>query len=353
MSGPNPIVITALGALTPVGANAEQSAAAIAAGINRIEEHAYYECTPEDPDWDEPLPLYACAVPTLDPFADGAERLLDLALPAFTEIVGKAKFKRRDLERTGLMLALPSPEVGIHALNLPAQFVPALCQRAGTSTFALWKTTQTGRTGVFTLLRSAITKLQAGDIDACIVGGVDSHLLEDRLTALDAAARLRSLRSVDGFIPGEAAAFVLLETADHARARGQPILAILGSLGEGTEPEPLTSPKQSTGQGLTQALTQALSHAPNPATVYASLNGESYFAFEWGVTLARLHESLQTAQDLVHPADSVGEIGAASGALLLVCASAALYQQPPNSAPSLLWTAGDGDHRMALGLRKG
>lgn len=351
----NSIVITAIGAHTPVGANAEQTCAAIAAGINRISEHAYYECTPEDPEWDEPLPLYVADVPTIDPFVDGADRLIELALPALTEVMGKAKFKRRDLENCGLMLALPQADKTIQPMNLAANFVPALCRRTGLSTFKLWKTSQAGHTGVFTLLQSAIQKLQAGDLNACLVGGVDSYLMEDRLNHFDTLWRLRSERNVDGFIPGEAAVLVLLETAAQAKARGARPLARLGPLGEGAEAEILSSKKQSTGQGLTTAITQALAApaAPGCDKVYCSMNGESYYAFEWGITLARLHESLQNVKELLHPADCVGDVGAATGALLMACAALGPAKPPKSAAFSLLWTASDTDHRMALTLQPG
>lgn len=350
-----PIVITAIGAITPVGANAEQSCAAIAAGMTRINEHAYYQCTPEDPEWDEPLPLFAADVPVLDPFMDGAERLLELALPALTEVVSAAKFKRRDLEQCGLMLSLPQSDKAVDAMNLPANFIPELCKRTGLSTFNLWKTTQGGHTGVFTLLQSAMQKIQSGYIECCIVGGVESYLLEERLNELDAAWRIRSDRTVDGFIPGEAAVMLLLETAEHATARGMPILAQLGMLAEGFEPETIESDKQSTGEGLTQAMEtviQATDAASGFTSVYCSLNGESYYAFEWGVILARLHESLEKMQHLVHPADCVGDVGAATGALLLACAIADFKKSKELGRPSLLWTSSDNGHRMALTLQK-
>lgn len=342
------IVITAVGARTPVGANAEQSSAAIAAGIVRVNEHAYYECIPEDPEWDPPLPLYVSDVPLIDPFTDGTDRLYELALPAITEIFGKARLKRQAVERCGLMLALPELDPAINALRLPERFIPELCQRIGVSTFALWKTTQAGRNGVFSLLESAVAKLTAGDIDMCIVGGVDSYLMEHRLSYFDNAWRLRSARTVDGFIPGEAAALLLLETAQHAQRRGARVLARLGELGEGNEAETLASPKRSTGEGLATAIRAVLTNTPEIDSVYCSLNGESYFALEWGTVLARLHNPLQTLKDLIHPADCVGDVGSATGALLLTCAS--LKKPSPNAVPSLLWTAGDDPHRIALTL---
>ena len=351
-----PIVITALGAITPVGATAEQSCAAIAAGIARFNEHAYYQCTPEDPEWDAPLPLFVSDVPVLDPFLDGPERLLQLALPALSEVMAKSKLKRRDLEQCGLMLSLPQADAATAPLNLSTEFVPALCKLTGLTTFKLWKTSQAGHTGVFTLVQSALQKLKAGDVDLCIVGGVESYLLEARLDALDTAWRLRSERTVDGFIPGEAAVMFLLETAAHAQARGAPILATLHALGDATEAETIQSQKNSTGDGLTQAIETALQTPQAPPgmdTVYGSLNGESYYAFEWGVTLTRLHAALSGMQPLVHPADAVGDTGAATGGLLLACATEAFKKHPEAHAASLLWTSADNGHRMALTLKKG
>lgn len=350
----NTIVITALSALTPVGDTAERSSAAIAAGMKHIEEHAYHECELQDPEWDEPLPLYVSAVPVLDIFLDGADRLLELAKPALAEVMDKANFKRGDLEQCGLMLALPQADTVISALNLPTQFVPALHTHTGLSTFKLWKTSQAGHTGVFTLLQSAMQKLQAGDLACCIVGGVESYLLKERLTLLDAAWRIRTARNIDGFIPGEAAAMFMIETAEHAKARGAPIIAVIKTIGEGTEREPFHSKRHSTGEGLTQAIEQVMHDTatfPGFATVYGSLNAESYYTFEWGLILARLHAAFAHTAPLSHPAECIGDIGAATGALLLACAvNDFKYSKEPN-ALSLLWTSGDSDHRMALTLQ--
>lgn len=349
------IVITAIGAVTPVGSNAEQTCAAIQAGMSRFTEHAYFRCTPEDPEWDEDLPLFASDVPLIDPFVDGPERLLQLALPALTELMGKTKLKRVDLEQSGLMLALPQADKAINPMNLATDFIPELCKRTGLTTFKLWKSTQAGHTGVFSLLKSAIQKLQANDVDYCILGGVESYLLENRLDILDTEWRIRSERTVDGFIPGEAAVMLMLETAEHARERGMPILAHLDGLGEGIETETILSDKHSTGAGLTQAIESAFelsSASQDTSSVYCSLNGESYYAFDWGVALGRLQDSLKSMKKLIHPADCIGDTGAATGALLLACAASDLNSDNAVGTSSLLWTASDNGHRMALTLNK-
>lgn len=349
------IVITAIGALTSVGANAEQSCAAVAAGMARFNEHETYKCIPKEPESDEPFPFYVSDVPLIKHDVTGQERFLRLGIPALTELLEKAKIKRNDLEHMGLMLALPQSDKAIDAMNMSTEFVHELRKRMGLTIIKLWKSTQAGHTGSFSLLKSAIQKLQAGDLGYCIVGGVDSYLMKDRLDVLDAAWRLRSERTVDGFMPGEAAVMLMLETAEHARARKAPILAQLGMIGEGMETETITSQKQSTGVGLTQAIESVLQpdHYPQGfATVYCSLNGESYQAFEWGVILARLQDTLKKMKNLVHPADCVGDIGAATGAFLIACATVDILKSSDSICPSLLWTASDNGHRIALTLQK-
>jgi 3-oxoacyl-[acyl-carrier-protein] synthase-1 len=253
------------------------------------------------------------------------------------------------------MLALPPIDKATRAMNLASVMVPELCKRTGLTTLKLWKTSQTGNTGVFKLLQSASQKLQDGDVEYCIVGGVDSYLLEERLEFYDAAWRLRSGRNVDGFIPGEAAAMLMLETAQHAKSRGAPILARIGSTGEGMESQAIHDDKHSTGVGLTQAIESVIQTgecAQGLDTVYCSLNGESYFAFEWGVVLTRLGETLAQMKNLVHPADCVGDVGAATGALLLACAASDIMNNT-ESSPSLLWCSSDSGQRIALSLLAG
>jgi len=350
----NNIVITAMGALTPVGANVEKSCAAIKAGINRINEHSYYECTPEDPEWDDTLPLFVADVPAIDPFTDGPERLMELALPVLNEVMGKAKLKRADLDECGLMLSLPQPDAAIDSMQLNSRFVPELCKRTGLTTLKLWKTSQTGHTGVFALVQNACQKLANGDLQFCVVGGVDSYLLEARLDVLDAAWRIRTERNVDGFIPGEAAVMLMLETQAHATARGATILARITHIGEGTEPEAYHSKKNSTGTGLSTALDTAIpknSSAKPIQEVYCSLNGESYYAFEWGLALVRLNTAFEGLKHLHHPAENCGDVGAATGGLLMACAAQNLSKIKQSDAQSLLWTASDNGHRMALTLQ--
>ncbi len=349
------VVITSFGGITPVGSNIEKSCAAIHAGISRITEHAYFECTPEDLDWDEDLPLFSSVVPSIGPSFDGFERLSELAVPALLETLENSNLKRSDISKTALMLSLPQSDAATHNIGLADRFLPELCKRTGLNGFKQTKVNQTGRTGIFEHISDAIDLFVSGQVEFCIVGGIDSYLLESRLELLDEAWRIKSDRNVDGFIPGESAVMLMLETELHAKSRGVDPLTIITAVGRGIEPETILSRKASTGVGLSNAISDV--NQQNQTTsgyqsVYCSLNGESYYAFEWGVQLTRLSHLFDNLKEVIHPAENCGDTGAATGALLLACATRAFQHGYSIGKETLLWTANDSGQRMALCLEQ-
>ena len=98
--------------------------------------------------------------------------------------------------------------------------------------------------------------------------------------------RLKSARAVDGFIPGEGAVLLLLETAAKAAARKAEPLGVLSEFGFGREIRNYASDLMSSGDGLRQALQPALARPPKPGSagrwVLCDLNGESYRACGMG-----------------------------------------------------------------------
>lgn len=349
------VVVTAMGALTPLGAGVDATCAAIEAGISRVTEHAFYQCIPDDPEWDEDLTCLSATVPIIDPFTDGLERFLELAIPALTEVFEAASLKRADLAQTALCLALPQIDEATFNIGLAANFMPELCKRTGLTAFQSTHINQTGHTGVFAHINEAIDKLESASSEYCIVGGVDSYLLENRLKFMDKNWRIRSDKAVDGFIPGEASIMLMLETEAHAKARGAEILAKITALAEGQEESVIGSEKTSSGSGLTDAIKGILENTDQDGhfhSVYCSLNGESYYAHEWGLQLARLSQVFEKLTNLVHPAEYVGDIGAATGALLIACATNELKQSSDDNNRALLWSSADNNQRMAICLEQ-
>jgi 3-oxoacyl-[acyl-carrier-protein] synthase-1 len=153
-----------------------------------------------------------------------------------------------------------------------------------------------------------------------------------------------------GILPGEAAAFLVLEAA----TRGGTPLGVLAGTGVTEEPTAGTDePNQ--GRGLTAAIRAARSVAPLPYVplMICDLNGERYRALEWLLAYPRSlgdlpwRYDLPTCGEFWHPADCLGDTGAASGALDCVWAVEALRKGYALTERVLVWGASEGRLRAA------
>ena len=339
-----PMTLTATAARTAVGGGAAQTAASIRAGLARLGAHPTHEARRRDPEWEEPEPLNVAAAPGIDPALRGAERLHALLIPVLTDLVQSASFQRRDLGQCALVVALPTPDEAVATWRLGETFLAELARRTGLG-FKIMRQSLSGHAAGVELLAEASALLSSGEAQSCIVAGVDSYLSADRLALLDEGYRLKSARNVDGFCPGEAAAAVLLE-GPRQRRSGAP-RATIAAIGLGLEPEPLASEKVSTGAGLCEALRGALPADKSPDFLLCDLNGESYRAFEWGIAQARLGARLEGVGRAVMPARSVGDVGAATGPLLITVAVEAFSRGWAPGEEALIFTASEGSLRGA------
>jgi 3-oxoacyl-[acyl-carrier-protein] synthase-1 len=349
------LVLTAVGGVSPVGTTIAQTCASVCAGIQRFSEHAYYSCLTEDPEWDEPDPLLCASAGFLDPFVDGPERLVRLFLPALTELIAVSKLRRTEIAAGAFYLALPALDRATASWSLEATLVPELFGRAGLDGFRLTGVDQSGSTGMLRLIAEAERAILSGQVEYCIVGGVDSYLLEERLVCFDENRRLRSLMTVDGFVPGEAAVALLLETSEHARSRKREPFLTMDQIVMAREPNTIESDKQSTGTGLAEAVTGALALtgvSKKPGWVLCDLNGESYRAFEWGLVTVRVGEALSDVRQVSHPADCMGDVGACSGGVLIALAAHAFQRGLQKSEEALVWASSDCGERAALTVRR-
>jgi 3-oxoacyl-[acyl-carrier-protein] synthase-1 len=335
-----PLVLTAVGAVSAVGATATQTCAAIRGGLAGFAEHPFFESLPHDPEWE----------PGVDPAAEGEDRLVELAAPALVELGRSAGLRRADLPRTALLVALPALDGCVEEWGLEGSFVSRLQRVTGLSEIGFLRTRHAGHTGVFALVEEAQRMLTSGEHQFCILLGVDSFLSPDRMELWDEAWRLRSERNVDGFVPGEAASALLLELPERAQERSARVLAKIEALGFGLEPNPQSGAESSTGAGLCEVLGDVIPPDRPARWVCCDLNGESYRAFEWGLAQVRLASALEGLRLLDHPADCTGDVGAATGGLLVshVAHGFARSRTVPHNAA--LWAADDDGHRAALRL---
>jgi len=131
--------------------------------------------------------------------------------------------------------------------------------------------------------------IQYGDVDVMIAGGAESAICE---SGIGGFAALRALstnfndnptqgsrpwdKSRDGFVMGEGAGVVVLEELEHAKKRGAKIYAEVVGYGLSGDAYHMTAP-ESSGRGSTYAMKLALHHAKiNPEQIdYINAHGTS------------------------------------------------------------------------------
>jgi len=202
-----------------------------------------------------------------------------------------------------------------------------------------------GRAGGLLALKQAVALLAERREAYVLVGGVDSHLDFQVLAELDAQERLRaSSGPSDSFIPGEGAAFVLLGSLGSGRRlRIDPQAHLLG-VGTGFEQGHRLSAHPHLGEGLADAFRVLFASLPPAAgqirCVYAGLNGESFWAKDWGVAYQRNARRFAEQFHIEHPVEFLGDPGAALGPLMVGLATIGV-RKGYREAPCLVWCASD------------
>lgn len=186
-----------------------------------------------------------------------------------------------------------------------------------------------------------------------LIGGSDSYLDDLRLTALDQADRLVTPESSNGFVPAEASGFLLLTRNPHHALVVNGHRIALHPPGIAEEPGHLYSDEPYRGDGLDQAFKKALANAPAQPIprIYSSMNGEHYWAKEYGVAYMRNRHHFSESVDIKHPADSYGDIGSATAPVLIALAAQQLLAAAKDHA-YLVYSSSDGPKRGAIILEK-
>lgn len=347
-----PIPVLGVGMMTPVGLNAAQTTRSIRAGVTRIQESpfvdehlAFYKLGYLDEGTlPAPKPELEQQLPAL------TRRLLQLASDPLEE----AAFGVWEPGDLPVYLSLPVPLPDRNPL--PGNFLNLLAQQSGVA-FDVPKSRcfLLGRAGFFSALAQAVQVLQkSGGPDKVLVGGLDSYfdpwVLSHYRTLED---RILGDHCSDGFLPGEGAAFLLLGRPGSGSREFQEPLALLRGVGLGEEEGHLYSDKPYTGDGLSAAfaaLFESVQCEP-VRTVFAGFNGENFWGKEWGVSLLRHSPRFQEGHQLLHPAEFLGDAGAALPAIMMGCAVLGL-QRDQVPGPALVFASSDGPHRGAALLTR-
>ncbi len=357
MADADAIVVTGAGVLTSLG-QAAQSWAAMRAGFSRIAEREDFHLLGPDEEFDLPSALTAAEAP---PAWDGShpwDRLVELALPALDEALESARLTRREWPAAHVSLCLRTPSGGAAPAEMGRYVLEAMWTDGGLPKPRAAAVRFEGHAAGAVAIVDAARALRAGERTCCVVGGAETFLDPEAVEALDRAFRLRSERSADGYLPGEAAAFVVLETATRAAERGVKPLATLAGYGLADEPRPLGSDEPCAAEGLCEAIRQTAARAgrggaavPPAAWVLSDQNGERHRAKEWALAVSRLHEFLDPGLELWHPAENFGDTGSASVPLLTAMAAETFRREAEPARGALLVASSDGPARAGLLLR--
>ncbi|QQR45130.1 hypothetical protein JKA73_03025 [Myxococcus xanthus] len=345
------IAITGIGLRSSLGDDAVGSCAALRAGLARARELPHSGVINEDGTLEHPIGHPVEAVYGFQ----GMARLLALAHPALDELISGGKLLEPGVpERLGFFLALaavreqvdsPRPQPGLCAPLLERARLRIRQERQAEFRF--------GHAAVAMAIDLAAQRLAAGQLDQCIIGAVDSYLDDGTIQSLHRERRLKSDDAPDGFQPGEAAAFLLMEPARAAQRRGVQVLGSISSVvtaGLERRVDP-----GAPGVVLARAVASSLTSAPGGRVwLISDLNGEPGRSMEWGNALARLASTHPTISDspVWYPATSLGNTGAASAAIGICAAVRAFARGYAPADAALILSSSDGPQRGVVRLER-
>ena len=288
------IVITGLGATTPLGGDLASTWAGLLAGrsgVRKITE-----------EWAEELPVKIAAYVKVDPSeiiervkARRLDRSTQLALIAAREAWEDAGFiweADDQVDPQRLSVSLASGIGGLHSLlnnwdnqrdkgyrRVSPVTIPMLMANAPAANVGLAVHAKAGvHTPVSACASSneaislALDQLRLGRSDIAVVGGTEATIhplpiaafgqmqaLSRRNDDPEGASRPWD-RGRDGFVMGEGSAIMILETIEHARARGAKIYGTIAGSGITADSHDIVQPDP-TGEGQSGAMVKALADA--------------------------------------------------------------------------------------------
>jgi 3-oxoacyl-[acyl-carrier-protein] synthase II len=283
------VVVTGLGAITPLGADVATTWESMLAGRSGVGQLT--------DDWAAELPARIAAWAAADPAtlidrvqARRLDRCEQFAIVAAREAWAHAGSPEVDPERLGIVV---SSGIGGVASTLSAYdtlkekgwqrlspfTVPMLMPNGA----AGWIAIELGaRAGVHTTVSACASGAEAigygmdmirsGRADVVLAGGTEAAIIQLNIAAF-AAMRALSTRNDeperasrpfdkgrDGFVLGEGAGMVVLESAEHAAARGAAVHAVAAGVGYSSDAHHIAQPDPE-GTGLKLVLRRVLADA--------------------------------------------------------------------------------------------
>ena len=345
---PEDACILSCGARTSAGLDVPSTAAAVRAGIAAFAEHPFMIDR-------FGKPMIVARDAELPEDLSGPERLVALLLPVLKEALSSQGGSLRKDAKVPLLLALPPMRPGQHPA-LPAEICKAVA-REFKDPFAFSEVVPfaVGHAGGLQALQEAVRRIGRQESDYVMVSGVDSYLNAETLEWLDEHEQLKSENHPWGFIPGEAAGAVLVTSRRLAKGSPGGVTGVLVRTGAAREESLIHTEAVCLGLGLTAAIRGALepltAASEKADHTWCDLNGQPYRSEEFGYSVTRVTRQFEDVTDFTAPADCIGDIGGATGPVLLMLALMAGRKGYATGSRQLLWTSSDSGERTAALLR--
>ena len=283
-----------------VGLTAPSASAAIRAGVTGFEELPFHDRAGKR--------IIGCRVPLQVRPADPVEALAKLAATSIRECLDG-----KDARLPVLVLVLVAGADSVSGVPAAGdRILGSISATLGRALAAESSVIAGGSAGAMHALERAASLLETHPSVA--ICGVDSYVTRRGLRALEASGRLKTDSNPDGLIPGEAAACVELSRLGSGATE-------LRIEGFGMGHESARPPDPVVGLGLADAMRSALAMAKlgmEDVDFRASdLSGERAGFAEANYALARVLRVRKERFEMLHPAECVGAVGAASGPLIL------------------------------------
>lgn len=291
--------------VTGVGLSAPATCAAIRCSIDNFQETRFMD---DGGEW-----IIGSSVELEQPWR-GETKLIKMAAAVIQECLDQNhKIKPED---TPLLLCLSEPERAGRVIEDDNQFFDKLQKELKIEFHQKSRIIAMGHVSIGIALQRARELIEEYKTEHILIAASDSYLVAPTLMDYQEKERLLTSNNSNGFIPGEAAAAIVVEPVGN-----QSGLYCKG-IGFGVEQAHIDSEEPFRADGLTTAIKESLKDANcemgDLDFRISDVAGEQYHFKEATLALGRTLRKRKPEFDIWHPADCVGEVGSVASLVMVI-----------------------------------